>query len=233
MPQAPPSTRSNRSFADEPMMVNSCFGVGILAAGASSRMGKPKLLLPWGNTSILGHLIRQWQTARAKQIAVVCAPGNTAVVAELDRLGFPQMNRIHNPSPERGMFGSIQCAAQWPDWDPNLTHWAIVLGDQPHLQQETLRAVLDFAAQNPQSVCQPAKAGRGRHPVLLPRHVFELLKDSNAETLKQFLQDLTVERTLCELDDSGLDFDIDQPAYYERAVKLYFGRVHQDPEAAG
>ena len=40
-------------------------GVIILGAGASSRMGRPKLLLPWGDTSVIGHLIRQWQALGA------------------------------------------------------------------------------------------------------------------------------------------------------------------------
>ena len=41
-------------------------GVVILAAGRSRRMGKPKLLLPWGETSVLGHLIRQWEVPAGK-----------------------------------------------------------------------------------------------------------------------------------------------------------------------
>jgi len=36
-------------------------GVVILAAGASSRMGQPKLLLPWNDTSVLGDLLNQWK----------------------------------------------------------------------------------------------------------------------------------------------------------------------------
>src|SRR5438874_1514761 len=36
-------------------------GVIILAAGRSRRMGRPKMLLPWGNTTVLGHLVAQWQ----------------------------------------------------------------------------------------------------------------------------------------------------------------------------
>jgi len=51
-------------------------GVVILAAGASSRMGQPKMLLPWGKTSIIGHLIEQWQQGRPEQIAVVTAVGS-------------------------------------------------------------------------------------------------------------------------------------------------------------
>src|SRR5438094_8718530 len=114
------------------------YGVVILAAGASSRMGKPKLVLPWGKTSVLGHLIEQWQQAGG-QIAVVHAAGDQAMDAELDRLDFPVADRIVNPQPERGMFSSIQCASAWGGWNSALTHWIIVLGDQPHLRPESLR----------------------------------------------------------------------------------------------
>src|SRR5437867_10234004 len=108
------------------------FGAVILAAGASSRMGKPKLVLSWGKTSVLGHLIKQWQQAAAKQIAVVHAAGDQAIGVELDRVNFPVADRIMNPRPERGMLSSIQCAAAWDGWSSGLTHWIVVLGDQPH-----------------------------------------------------------------------------------------------------
>ena len=194
------------------------FGVVILAAGQSARMGRPKLLLPWGRTSVLGHLIRQWRALGARQIAVVCALGNELIQAELDRLGFPARNRIINPAPERGMFSSIQCAAQWPGWEEALTHWAIVLGDQPHLQPQTLKRVLDFSSAHPARVCQPARCGHGRHPVLLPKVVFRRLANSRARTLKGFLGAKPRQVTLCEMEDPGLDLDIDRPEDYDEAV---------------
>ena len=195
-------------------------GVVILAAGRSARMGKPKLLLPWLGTSVLGHLIQQWRALRAKQITVVCAPANRAIQAELDRLGFPAENRIYNPTPERGMFGSIQCAARWPGWQTALTHWAIVLGDQPHLQPQTLRRVLDFSAAQPAKVCQPARHGQGRHPVLLPQTQFRQLAGSTAATLKEFLAARPREVTFCEVDDPGLEVDIDRPEDYHKALDM-------------
>src|ERR1039457_6654776 len=131
----------------------------ILGAGRSARMGQPKLLLPWGGTTVLGHLIEQRQALGAKQIAVVCAPGDLAVRTELDRLGLPEANRIYNPAPERGMFSSIQCAAQWPGWQAALTHWAIVLGDQPHLKPQTLRRGPDFTSADYAQGCRPARRG--------------------------------------------------------------------------
>ena len=194
-------------------------GVVILAAGQSTRMGKPKLLLPWGKTSVLGHLIQQWQALRARQIAMVCAAGNQPTQSELDRLGFPTADRICNPAPEHGMFSSVQCAAQWPGWQAELTHWAVVLGDQPHLQRQTLRQVLDFSAQHPANVCQPARRGHGRHPVLLPKSVFQRMAGSTAATLKEFLTAESRQVALCELDDPGLDLDIDSPEDYELALR--------------
>jgi molybdenum cofactor cytidylyltransferase len=202
------------------------FGVIILAAGASSRMGKPKMLLPWSGTSVLGHLIGQWKDLRAGKIAAVWATGDQAVSAELDRLDFPRVNRVLNPMPERGMFSSIQCAARWGGWNAELTHWAIVLGDQPHLRLNTLRALLDFAGAHSNQVCQPSRRGRPRHPVVVPKTVFVELQDSRAETLKEFLQTLPSAAALCELDDPGLDFDVDTPADYEQALRLFVGTPH-------
>jgi molybdenum cofactor cytidylyltransferase len=195
------------------------FGVVILAAGASSRMGKPKLLLPWGGTSVLGHLIAQWMALRSGQIAVVRAANDDTVNAELDRLSLQSVDRLRNPTPECGMFSSIQCAARWEGWKAELTHWAIVLGDQPHLRRETLDALLRFAAAHPNQVSQPSRRARPRHPVVVPKTIFLKLPDSRAETLKAHLQELPY--ALCELDDPGLDFDLDTPADYEQALRQF------------
>jgi molybdenum cofactor cytidylyltransferase len=194
-------------------------GVVILAAGSSARMGRPKLLLPWGRTSMLGHLIRQWRALGAKQIAVVCSAGIAGIQEELSRLRFPGSNRILNPAPEKGMFSSIKCAARWPGWRKGITHWAIVLGDQPHLQPQTLQRVLDFSAARPARICQPARSGHGRHPVLLPRKVLRQLAASTARTLKTFLAARANQVARCALEDTGLDLDIDRPADYRRAVQ--------------
>jgi molybdenum cofactor cytidylyltransferase len=181
-------------------------------------MGRPKLLLPWGETSVLGHLVRQWHELGAGQIAVVCATDDVRISAELDRLDFPEANRIVNPNPDRGMFSSVQCAAEWKGWQKSLTHWAIVLGDQPHLRLETLRAIVDFSVAHRDKVCQPRKDAHRHHPVLLPRSAFERLTNSTAQNLKEFLE--SYETAYCELNDPGLELDIDRPEDYQRARKL-------------
>jgi molybdenum cofactor cytidylyltransferase len=197
------------------------FAVVILGAGASSRMGQPKLLLPWGATSIIGHLISQWQRLKAEQIGVVCAEDQPALHAELDRLGFPKACRILNPEPARGMFSSIQCASPWKGWRAGLSHWAVALGDQPHLTETTLKALLKFAASRPQKICQPLWQNHRRHPVIFPAAVFAELGSASEADLKTFLEARSTWRAYCELDDSGLGVDLDLPADYEKAIAAF------------
>jgi len=196
-------------------------GVVILAAGSSRRMGRTKLLLPWAATSVLGHLVQQWQQLSAAQIGIVCAPEAGEIQNELDRLDFPKENRIVNPAPERGMFSSIQCAASWPGWKTELSQWLITLGDQPHLLETTLQALLDFAAANTEKICQPLWNGKRRHPVLLPKRIFVQLAGSSASDLKQFLAGREADWAGIDSDDAGLDLDLDTPADYEHMRKLY------------
>lgn len=205
-----PGMAANRSFS---------LGAIILAAGNSSRMGRPKMLLPWHETTVLGHLIALW-TDLASQVAIVHAAADAVIEAELNRVQFPMRNRIVNPDPGRGMFSSIQCAARWTGWKPELTHWAVVLGDQPHLRRSSLVAVVDFAKSQRGKICQPSRGGLARHPVVLPKNAFEKLDGSNEENLKEFLQLLSAEVSLIELDDPGLDLDIDHPADYAKARRL-------------
>ncbi len=196
------------------------FAVVLLAAGASSRMGRPKLLLPWRGTTVLAHLLGIWRELGAAQLAVVTAPANGPVAAELARAGVLKRDCITNPEPERGMMSSIRCAAGWPGWGTEISHFLITLGDQPLVQISTLRSLLDFAGAHPGQVCQPARGGRPRHPVLIPREIFLQLATTPAENLKQFLLGIPDRRATFESDDAGLDFDLDEPADYERALLL-------------
>jgi len=195
-------------------------GVVILGAGASFRMGQPKLLLPWSDTTVVGHIFRQWQAVGARQITIVCRPGDETLAVELDRFGFPRSDRIENPRPERGMFSSVVCAANWTGWKRQISTWAIVLGDQPHLQPETLQILLEHSAQNPDSVCQPEFGGHGGHPVLLPRRAFAELKTTQVETLKDFLKQMSCPLVKRSIPDPGLALDLDTPEDYKQANSI-------------
>jgi molybdenum cofactor cytidylyltransferase len=182
-------------------------------------MGRPKLLLPWGPTTVLNHLIHQWADAGAAQITLVRGADDESLDQERLRAATPT-DCIVNPTPERGMFSSIQCAAQWSGWKDAVTHWVVVLGDQPHLQAGTLKHLIEMVGSEPSAVWQPARSGRPRHPVILPKSAFERLRTSRVADLKEFLNSVPEGRRTVELNDPGLDLDIDTPEDYERAKRI-------------
>jgi molybdenum cofactor cytidylyltransferase len=200
------------------------YGVVILAAGASTRMGRPKLLMPWGETSVVRFLIHQWQALSANQIVVVAAAGDDALQRELICDGCPATNLVVNREPARGMFSSIQCAARWNGWNPEISHWIVALGDQPQLARTTLRTLLDQAAAFPDCIWQPEHEGHPAHPVMLPASFFQELASTTDSDLKTFLQMRQDQVKLMRCADEGLGVDIDYPADYARAWKIQQNR---------
>lgn len=201
-------------------MAHPLIAVVILAAGRSRRMGRPKLLLPWRGTTVVARLIDRWRSAGVGQLAVVHGSEPVELLQELDRIGLPGAARILNARPEAGMFHSIQCAARWSGWAPQVRQWLVTLGDQPLVQDSTIEALLELGLQKPEFICQPLRNGRPRHPVLLPRDLFMSLADSTAADLKTFLSAFESRCAGFEADDPGLDLDLDTPQDYERLKRL-------------
>ena len=83
----------NRVLSEAPV----AFGVVILAAGASTRMGRCKFLLPWGEKTILTHLFDQWRSAGAAQIAPVIDPSNQLLRKALTDAGFSPVRLDRKP----------------------------------------------------------------------------------------------------------------------------------------
>lgn len=193
----------------------------ILAAGRARRMGKPKLLLPWHGSTIIAHEIETWRNidgpAESVTVRVTCGARPDPIQDELDRLHFPENSRVINANPDNGMFSSIQCAAR-AHWSDELTHFAIILGDQPHIQKTTLQKLLHIAEEEFDTITQPRHAGKHRHPVILPRKIFLELATAKVEKLSDFLIDHDIEPV--DVDDPGLDLDINYPADYEAALKI-------------
>jgi molybdenum cofactor cytidylyltransferase len=205
-----PTKTKNRVLNEIPF----AFGVVILAAGASTRMGTCKLLLPWDGKTILTHLLDQWRITGAAQIAPVIDPSNQPLRTALTLAGFSPSDWIENPSPQLGMFSSLQEASRWTGWLSTLTHWIISLGDQPHIQISTLRLLLDAARENPTHICQPALNGHTAHPIILPGSNFRELAQNDIPDLRTYIRTREALRLRVAVEDAGVSEDLDTPEDY-------------------
>ncbi len=192
------------------------FGVVILAAGASPRLGRCKLLLPWGEKTILTHLLDQWRSTGAAQIAPVIDPSNQPLRTALTHAGFSPSAWIENESPQLGMFSSLQEASRWTGWLSTLTHWIISLGDQPHIETSTLCVLLNAARENPTRICQPALNGETAHPIILPGSNFRELAQNDVPDLRTYIRRQEPFRLRVPVEDAGVSGDLDTSEDYRR-----------------
>ncbi len=194
------------------------FAVVILAAGRSQRMKRPKLLLPWEDTTILGHHVRLWQSLCAAQIAIVVAADNIPIRTELNKADYRGVHVILNDLPSGEMFDSILCASSWTGWGTHISRWIVALGDQPQIQAETLRELIHFSFRNQEKICHPVRDGKTLHPVVFRKWAWPQLRlMPRYQSLNEFLIEHEPACAKFECNAPELAQDIDYPVDYLRA----------------
>ena len=191
----------------------------VLAAGASTRMGRPKLLLPVepGGT-LLGRLLGTLADAGVWPLVAVLRRAIAIESAWRD----PRASRVRvivNPDPSRGQLSSMLCGLDSLGERVDAVLQAQV--DVPLIRAETVRAVVDawYATRPP--LVRPAYRGKTGHPVVFGAGLLETLRTSDlhggAKPIVRRFAPLGVE---VPVDDPMILEDIDTPEDYARLVGL-------------
>ena len=138
----------------------------VLAAGGSSRLGRPKQLLPFGSGTLLGHVLDVARGCAFDQ--TLCVIGGGGGRAALDAVGFEGVDVIENPAFGEGCSSSI--AAALGAVSPVCDVLVLMLGDQPGVTAASVAALLGGRGDAPLAVCH-YDDGRG-HPFAFGRGVF-------------------------------------------------------------
>jgi molybdenum cofactor cytidylyltransferase len=186
-------------------------GAVVLAAGQSRRMGRNKLMLPYGAATVI-------ETVVARVLACP-AVGEVVVVIghEPDRLAallkpYP-VRCVFNPAYDRAeMLVSLQTGLRALSAEASAA--LLVLGDQPRLQGALVQRVI--AALQPGGIVIPSFQMKRGHPIGLARSLWdEVLALPDTATLRDFLR--AHEAHICHVlaeDDSVLK-DVDTPEDYQ------------------
>jgi molybdenum cofactor cytidylyltransferase len=137
----------------------------VLGAGGSSRLGRPKQLLPYGTGTLLGHVVGVARAARFDQTIVAIGGSADDVRATVDLGGADVV-----VSDAYGAGCSSSIAAALRAVDPRCDVVVLLLGDQPGVTADTVAALLAGRGEAPLAVCR-YDDGRG-HPLALARSVF-------------------------------------------------------------
>ena len=137
----------------------------VLAAGGSRRLGRAKQLLPYGGGTLLGHVLDVARQCGFDELVVALGGSSDEVRSAVDLSGATV---VENEAYGEGCSSSI--AAALPALDPDCDVLVLMLGDQPGVRPETVRALLEGRGDAPLAVCR-YDDGRG-HPFAFSRAMF-------------------------------------------------------------
>ena len=145
----------------------------ILAAGESSRMGRPKALLQWRGLPFLEHVCAALRAAGVEDRVVVLGRASAEILSAWE----PQGEKIAvNPKPEEGQLSFLRAGLAAANKDS--AAFLVCLGDQPTIKPETYKSLIAFRAGRPGAIIIPRvprlAPGPGEppfkrgHPIIIP-----------------------------------------------------------------
>ncbi|WP_238751893.1 nucleotidyltransferase family protein [Neolewinella maritima] len=144
----------------------------LLAAGASKRMGQPKQLLPWGDTTLLRHAVRHAQQV-STMVYVVLGAAHEVLRDHLSDTGAIS---CYNAAYESGLGSSIACGLRTIlDDDPTTPAVLVLLADQPEVDAAYLRRILAAHRLAETAIVATAYPQRAGVPALFPKDDFPAL----------------------------------------------------------
>ena len=162
----------------------------VLAAGRSSRLGRPKQLLPFRGRPLLEAVLAVARACVADQRLVLLGGAAEGVRAAVDLDGFEV---VLNQAYGTGCSSSI--AAAVPELAPDTGVVVLLLGDQPGVTTDAVRRLLVGRGDAPLAVCRyddgighPFAFGREVLPDLARLHgdkaVWKLLEQRAADVIE-------------------------------------------------
>ncbi|MFN7035876.1 MAG: NTP transferase domain-containing protein [Bellilinea sp.] len=187
----------------------------VLAAGLSTRMGQPKLLLDWGGKTVLQTVLLTLHSAGIERIYTVVGANREAIQQSILSLTFP-VRTVFNPDYSNGeMTDSIKVGIK--SVPRNAAAVLIVLGDQPQMEVEVVKGVLDFYKKTGAKIIVPSYQFRRGHPWLIEKSLWgELENLSPSYTMRDFLRKHHDEIRYIEVETPTVLQDLDTPQDYQR-----------------
>ena len=183
----------------------------ILAAGESRRMGSPKPLLPYGKSTFLERVMREFAASRSQPVVVVLGHEAERIRREIR---FGEAIPVVNPDYRKGMLSSIRAGLKALE-NESVGGALICPVDHPRVDRAVIDALIRRFEEAGPPVALPLCKGRRGHPVLFSRSVFEeLLTAPDSVGARQVVWDHSNDILEVEVNDSGIHCDVDTPEDY-------------------
>ena len=194
----------------------------VLAAGRSTRMGRPKALLKVtaDGPTFVERLTITLIAGGAAEVLVVGRPDDEALVAEVDRLARAgaRIRLIENAHADRGQLSSVVAGLDAAD-HPGVRGVLVTPVDAPLVRRETIEALLALFTARLAPVVRATYRGQHGHPVIFSRAVFDDLRHADPSVgAKAVVRAHAGQALDADLDDPAIVQDVDEPEDYARLL---------------
>jgi molybdenum cofactor cytidylyltransferase len=186
----------------------------ILAAGQSKRMGQPKMLLPWGQLTVIEQVITTFLSAGVEDIVVVTGGVREQVRKVIEQ--YP-VREIHNSDYASGeMLSSLQAALR--SMPPQVEATLIGLGDQPQVEEESVRFICERYREKHSQIIVPSFQMKRGNPWLLAQPLWkDILELKPPESPRNFLNRHASDIYYVNVNTPSILADLDTPEDYRNA----------------
>jgi molybdenum cofactor cytidylyltransferase len=184
-------------------------GIIILAAGDSSRLGRPKQLLPFGGKTFLAHIVDEAVEANLEPVIVVTG----AYAAEVgETLKERRITIVYNPHWEEGMASGIVAGlAELQSALPHSRGVIVAVCDQPYLSANLLGELVEQFRVSGKNLVACAYGGTLGTPVLFGSRYFgELSALSGPEGARKLLKLYPDDVTAIHFPKGSIDIDTEE-----------------------
>jgi molybdenum cofactor cytidylyltransferase len=184
----------------------------VLAAGRSRRMGQPKMILPWGDTTVIGQVVWVLRQAAIQRVVVVTGGARRKVAAALSGSA---VKLVFNPRyAQEEMLVSLQYGLRI--LENNVEAALVVLGDQPQIKVEVVQSILDRYRVGQAPLVVPSFQMRRGHPWLVERKLWKSILELRYDcTLRDFLNQYADQIDYLMVDTPSVLRDLDTPQDYQ------------------
>ena len=184
-------------------------GIIILAAGNSSRLGRPKQLLPYRGKTLLAHIATEALNADLYPVVVVTGAYQAEVA---DSLRGQPLELIFNPAWQEGMAsGIVAGVSKILSLHPGAEAIIIAVCDQPFISSALLRQLVASYDTSKKGIVACAYADSVGTPVLFERPYFEqLLSLSGSEGAKKLLKQHPTDLATIPFPQGHIDIDTEE-----------------------
>jgi molybdenum cofactor cytidylyltransferase len=187
----------------------------ILAAGASTRFGRPKQLLRLKNRCLIEWVLDAALNSKLSRIVLVLGYAHQKVLQTLaEKLQHSKLSIEINPQFKKGQSHSLRVGLSKVKDD--FAAVMFLLGDQPMLNSATINILLERFWAAEKDVCVPFYRGKRKTPVIFGRRFYTRLMSIKGDRGARQLIDENPDRVLTvEMDNPLCFFDIDTQQDFE------------------